>query len=91
MYFEICENLGHLFAENLKVNKVNGCFSSENEPNIKTGYMSVVINQICMRNTIKNEVENVIKKPLFLNTCNIFDLLTSRTEKIVLQPPAFKP
>ena len=35
-----------------------------------------------MRNAIKNETKNVNKNSLFCSICNIFDLLTSRTDNL---------
>ena len=45
-----------------------------------------------MKNTIKNKTKNANKKQsLLFSFCNIFDVLTSRTQKIAWSPPAFKP
>ena len=41
---------------------------------------------------MKNKTKNANKKQSLLFTfCNIFDVLTSRTQKIAWSPPAFKP
>ena len=45
----------------------------------------------CARNAITDETKNVNKNSLVFNFCNIFDLLTSRTQKIARLPPVFKP
>ena len=42
-----------------------------------------------MGNVIKNETKNV-NKSRFLNFCNIFHFLTSRTQKMVCWPSVFK-
>ena len=49
------------------------------------------VNRFLRKERHKNKTKNVNKNSLFLfNLCNIFDLLTSRTQKIAWWPPVFK-
>ena len=49
------------------------------------------VNQFLRVKPIKNEIKNVNKKSRMFTFCNIFDLFTSRTQKIVSWPLVFKP
>ena len=57
----------------------------------KLNHIFIVQIRFCARIATKNETKNVNKNKLLFNFCNIFDLLTSRTQKIAWWPPVYRP
>ena len=79
-FFEIRAHLGHL--------RFNKWFCSKNELSTKSNHC---VNQFLRKKRHKKWNQECEQKESFLfNFCNIFDILTSRTEKIAWGPPVFK-
>ena len=89
-YIEIRTHFGHLFAKTPEINKFNRWSCSKTEPNTKLNHSYYVNPFLRKKRHKKWNQECKQKQSLLFNFCNIFDLLTSRTQKIAWWLPVFK-
>ena len=89
--FEILAHLGHLFAKTRKIIKFNrwSCSKKWAKHNFKS-YIYCVNHILPKKRHRTSSQECKQEQSLLFNFCNIFDFLTSRTQKIAWWSPGFE-